>query len=185
MHLNEFITKLYSTTGNYGNVTGVTTYYDKEIIVNEDNEYFVDGVKLDQTFSSLEEAKQYIDIQEDASNVKIDLYETVSNTKVASIIRKYTDEKITNQLIESYIQDASSKRFTIDPIVVEMRSQNTLDCEINGKITFKLNDGKTIAISEQTIETLASTLNKSELKEQTIEFMQESAENFLSVVRLL
>jgi hypothetical protein len=185
MQLSNFLSKIYTDKGNYGNVVSVASYYDKEIIVNEEQEYFVDGIKLEQKFENLEEVKAYIDIQEEAFKTKVELYENISDTKVASIIRKYTDTKITNQLVEHYIQTASSKCFTIDPIILEMRQSNKLDSEIDGKIVFRLNDGKQIALSEQTLEKIANLLNNLELKDQTIGYMRESRDNFLSVMRLL
>lgn len=185
MQLSKFINGLYSSKGNYGKVVGVTSYYDKEIIINDREEYFVDGVKLEQKFESLEEVKSYLDVQEEASNTKITIYENISDTKVASIIKKYLDIKVTNQLVEQYIKTASSKCFTIDPIILEMRQNNKLDSEINGKMIFKLNDGKQIAISEETLEKITDLLNNSDIKEKTIDYMRESRENFLSVMRLL
>lgn len=185
MQLSKFINELYTNKGNYGKVVSVVTYYNKEIVLNEDNDYFVDGEKLNYKFSSLEEVKSYIDVQEEAFKSRIEIYENVSNIKIASIIKKYTDVKITNQLIENYIQTASSKHFTIDPIILEMRSTNKLDSEIDGKIVFKLNDGKQVALSSQTIEKLSELLNISDKKEKTIDYMKESRENFLSVMRLL
>lgn len=186
MQLNNFIANLYSNKGNYGKVVSVTSYYDNKIVVNEDNEYFIDGVKVEQSFKNLEEAKQYIDMQEEAANIKISLYEKSFNINIAALIKKhYEDIKITNQLIETYIQTASSRCFTIDPIILEMRQQNNLDSEIDGKIVFVLNDGKQIAISEETIEKITNILNNSDLRDKTIDYMRESRENFLSVMRLL
>ena len=185
MQLNNFLSKLYTDKGTYGKVVSVTSYYDKEIIVNEQQDCFVDGIKLDQKFDSLEEVKNYIDIQEEAFNTKVELYENISDTKIASIIRKYTDSKITNQLVEHYIQAASSKCFTIDPIILEMRHTNKLDSEIDGKTVFRLNDSKQIAISEETLEKIANLLNNLDEKEKTIDYMRHTRENFLSVIRLL
>lgn len=185
MQLSNFLSKIYTNKGNFGKVVSVSSYYDKEIIINDQEEYFVDGVKLEQRFGSLEEVKSYIDTQEEAFKTKVELYENISDIKVASIIRKHTDIKITNQLVEHYIHTASSKCFTIDPIILEMRNLNNLDSEIDGKIVFKLNDGKQIAISEETLEKVADLLNKSDLKEKTIDYMRESRENFLSVIRLI
>jgi hypothetical protein len=185
MQLNNFLSKLYTDKGTYGKVVSVTSYYDKEIIVNEQQDCFVDGIKLDQKFDSLEEVKNYIDIQEEAFNTKVELYENISDTKIASIIRKHTEIKITNQLIEHYIHTASSKCFTVDPIILEMRITNKLDSEINGKIVFRLDDGKQVALSEQTLEKIANLLNNMEIKDQTIDFMRKSQENFLSVIRIV
>ena len=185
MQLANFLSKIHTVKGNYGKVVSVASYYDKEIIINEKEEYFVDGIKLEQKFENLEEVKSYIDIQEEAFKTRVELYENISDTKVASIIRKHTEIKITNQLIEHYIHTASSKCFTVDPIILEMRMTNKLDSEINGKIVFRLDDGKQVALSEQTLEKIANLLNNMEIKDQTIDFMRKSQENFLSVIKIV
>jgi hypothetical protein len=187
MQLNEFISKIYNAKGNYGNVVSVTSYYDKEIILNESGEFFVDGVALEQTFECLDDVKEYIDIQEEAFKNKLEtIYEDISVNKVASTIKKYDyTAKITNHLIESYIGAASSKRFTIDPIILEMRMDNRLDSEIDGKIIFKLDDSKSVALSYETVERIANMLNNSEDKEQILEHMRQNRDNFLSILKLL
>jgi hypothetical protein len=186
MQLNDFVRKLYTDKGNYGNVARVTSYYDKEIVCNEDNQYYVDGVLLEQHFSSLEEVKRYIDIQEDASLVRTQIYENVSDTQVATIIKRYnSDIRVTNQLVETYIQAASSKTFTVDPVILEMRISNKLDNIIEGKIVFKLNDGKQVALSEDTVTKITSLLNKSIDKDEIVEHMRQNQENFLSVLKFI
>jgi len=155
MQLANFLSKIHTVKGNYGKVVSVASYYDKEIIINDKEEYFVDGIKLEQKFENLEEVKSYIDIQEEAFKTKVELYENISDTKVASIIRK------------------------------EMRMTNKLDSEISGKIVFRLDDGKQVALSEQTLEKIANLLNNMEIKDQTIDFMRKSQENFLSVIRIV
>jgi hypothetical protein len=66
-----------------------------------------------------------------------------------------------------------------------MRMTNKLDSEISGKIVFRLDDGKQVALSEQTLEKIANLLNNMEIKDQTIDFMRKSQENFLSVIRIV
>jgi hypothetical protein len=186
MQLNDFVRKIYNKAGIYGNVTSVSSYYDKVIVCNEENQWFWGGVALDQEFSSLEEVKRYIDIQEDASLVRNQIYENISDTQVATIIKKHnSDIRVTNQLVESYIQAASSKSFTVDPIILEMRQSNKLDNLIEGKIVFKLDDGKQMALSEDTVNKIASLLNKSSDKDEIVEHMRQSQENFFSVLKLI
>jgi hypothetical protein len=185
MQLNDFVRSVYNKAGIYGNVTSVSSYYDKVIVCNEENQWFCGGVLLDQEFSSLEEVKRYIDIQEDASLIRTQIYENVSDTTVATIIKKHSDTRVTNQLVETYIQAASSKSFTVDPIILEMRMSNKLDSIIEGKIVFKLNDGKQVALSEDTVAKITTLLNKSSDKDEIVEHMRQSQDNFLSVLKFI
>jgi hypothetical protein len=184
MKLNDFVKKLYSDKGNYGNVVSVSSHYDHQIIENAEGEFFVNGI-LAESVDSLDEAKRYVEVQELASKTKIKLYEDISETKLAGIIKKHHDTKITTKLVESYLTLASSKVFTIDPVLLEMRTTYKTSNIFEDKIDFKLNDGKQVAISEETVTKIATLLNKSNHKEEIIEYMRESTDNFLAVVRQL
>jgi hypothetical protein len=136
--------------------------------------------------SNLEEARQYIKQQEQAKKleeeVKSDLYEEISNDKIANIITEHYDIKVTDTLIESYIELASSKLFTLDPVVHGIRTLNTLDKLVEGKIDYILNDNSIIAINENTQLKLNSLFNE---HQDVIEYMRESKENFLEVIKNL
>lgn len=134
-------------------------------------------------FKSIEEARAYIKtqhyseiLQQELSN---ELYEDISEIRVASIIKEYHNVKVTDTLIESYINLASSKIFTIDPVVQEIRSLNKLDQIIEGKIHYELADGNVVAINESTQQTLNNVLAN---QQEIIEYMRESKENFLDVL---
>jgi hypothetical protein len=186
MKLNEFVSKLYSSQGNYGNVVSVASHYNHKIVENDKGEYFVDGIQLEVRLESLEEVRDYIDLQETASKTKIRLYEDISETKIASIIKKYNeDTKITTKLIENYMTLASSKVFTIDPVLLEMRNSYKTANIFDTKLDFKLNDGKQVAIGEQTMQKISELLNNCNDKQEIIDYMTESRDNFVSVVRQL
>lgn len=184
MKLNDFVKKLYSDKGDYGNVVSVSTHYDHQIIENAEGEFFVDSI-LAESVSSLEEAKRYVEVQELASKTKIKLYEDISETKLAGIIKKHHDTKITTKLVESYLNLASSKVFTIDPVLLEMRSTYKTANLFEDKLDFTLNDGKQVVVSEETVTKIAALLNNSIHKEEIIQHMRESTDNFLAVVRQL
>ena len=186
MTLNEFVTKLYSSKGNYGNVVSVASHYDHKIVENDKGQYFVDGIQLDVKLESLEEVRDYIDLQETASKTKIRLYEGISDTKIASIIKKYNEDiKITTTLIENYMSLASSKVFTIDPVLLEMRQSYKAANVFDGKLDFTLKDGKQVAIGENTVKKISELLNNCEDKQEIIDYMTESRDNFVSVIRQL
>ena len=108
-----------------------------------------------------------------------EIYEEIPNTKVAEIIKEYHDVKVTDTLIESYLELASSNIFSVDPVICELRKYNKLDRLVEGKLNYTLNDGTVIAISESTQDYLNNLLcNQNEI----IEYMRESKQNFLYVL---
>jgi hypothetical protein len=134
-------------------------------------------------FSTIEEARAYIKHQHYSENLQQELsnelYEDIPDIYVANIIIEHHNVKVTDTLIESYIKLASSKIFTVDPVVQEIRSLNKLDQLIEGKIHYELADGNVVAINESTQETLNNVLAN---KQEIIEYMRESKENFLSIL---
>jgi len=137
-------------------------------------------------FANLEEAREYLKTKYNTKTleeqIKTEAYDDISNNKIAKIIKEYHDIRVTDTLIESYIELASSKLFTIDPVVQEIRSLNKLDKLIEGKIDYKLADGSIIAINEDTQEQLNNLLDN---QQEIIEHMRESKENFINVLKQL
>lgn len=135
-------------------------------------------------FATIEEARQYIKTQYDTKDleeeIKTELYDDISDNKIANIIKEHHDVKVTDTLIESYIELASSKLFTVDPVVQDIRELNKLDKLVEGKIDYKLNDGSIIAIDEYTQLRLNSLFKN---QKEIIEHMRESKENFISVLK--
>lgn len=185
MRLTEFVKNLYSNRRDYGNVVSVTTHYEHQIIENDKGNFFIDGVLLETKLDNLEEVKRYIELEDSASEVKVGLYEDMAETKIASIIKKYHDTKITTKLVESYMNLATTKVFEIDPVLIEMRASYRTANLVENKIDFRLNDGKQVAITEETVKKIANLLNSSEDKEEILSYMRENVSNFLSVVRQL
>jgi len=172
MNYNEFTSKLHSgeVLRSYG-----------RLIEMVDGTVTIDGEPT--KFKSLEEArldvKQEYTAQKIEEQVSKELYEEISDAKVASIIKEYHDVKVTDTLIETYIQLASSNMFSVDPVVQDIRALNKLDRIVEGKLHYVLADDSIVAISEQTQERLNKLLgNQTEI----IEYMRESKENFLSVL---
>lgn len=140
--------------------------------------------KVVSEFKSLEEAREYIKNKTISEKLEIqisnELYEEISEHRIAQIIKEYHNVKVTDTLIESYIDLASSKLFTIDPVVYEIRSLNKLDIVVEGKIHYELNDGSVVAINRTTQKTLNKLLQN---HTDIVEYMRESKENFMSVVQ--
>jgi hypothetical protein len=160
---------------------GISTYSYGHRIQMFGDQLLIDGEETN--FKSLEEAKQYVKQQYISEKleqqVSKDLYEEISDTKVASIIKEYYDVKVTDTLIENYIKLASSSIFTVDPVVQKIRQFNRLDRIVEGKLHYVLADDSIVAIAEQTQERLNKLLaNQTEI----IEYMRESSSNFLHVL---
>lgn len=147
-------------------------YNGESIAITKDFEVCINGTTLGDSFESVLEAKQvavdYIDsIQNDS---------VISENLIVNIIEKhYTQIKITQNLLEAYKQTLSTKEFSIDPVVKELKEYDTF-----GKYEFILNDGNRVSISEELHSTLHVLLNN---KYEIIEYMKESIDNFKSVLR--
>jgi len=158
--------------------------YQQLIEKSEDGKIWIN--KQETEFTSIEEARQYIK-QEHISKkleeqISTELYEDISENKVATIIKEYHDVKITDTLIENYIQLASSRIFSIDPVVQEIRKLNKLDNLVEGKLHYVLDDDSIVAIDEGTQERLNNLLqNQSDI----IKYMRESKQNFMHVIEKL
>lgn len=155
--------------------------YGQRIEKLEEGKVLINGIET--KFDSVEEARQYI--KQDyishqlASKVSTDTYEELSEEKLANIIKEHCDVKITDKLIESYKELASSRIFSIDPVVLEIRSLNKLDRLIEGKLHYVLNDQSIVAISESTQQRLNNLLQG---QQEVIEYMRESKEQFMYVL---
>lgn len=142
---------------------------------------FVDNEKTD--FTNLEEARKYIKNKNCSEAIEDDIiekqYEEISANRIANIIKEQHDIKVTDTLIESYLELASSKMFTVDIVVQEIRKLNKLDSIIENKIHYELQDGSIVAIDEQTQKQLNNLLAN---HKDVVEYMRESKNNFFNVV---
>lgn len=109
-----------------------------------------------------------------------EIYEEIPNNKIAEIIKEHHNVKVTDTLIETYIELASSNIFSVDPVICELRKINKLDTLVEGKLNYTLDDGSVIAINEATQEYLNKLLQN---QNEIIDYMRESKENFLSVLK--
>lgn len=181
MFFGQFNKKLSEITNSVG-IKSQLRCYNTTIEETIDGNILINGEK--SKLNSLEEARQYIKKQEEAKKLqeeaKTDSYEELSDEKIATIIQEYYDIKVTDTLIESYKELASSKLFTTDSVVTEIRKLNKLDKIVEGKIDYKLSDGCIIAINESTQQKINTLFND---HKDIVEYMRESKENFLSVIK--
>lgn len=153
--------------------------YDKTVTISEDFTVTIDGQQLDEQFESLEEARNYTKKYIETEKILEDVDTKIPEEKVAHYIRQYHNvEKITDTLIESYIELASSNLFTVDPVVIAIKER--MATEFSGKLEYQLQDGNIVAISEETQETLNNLLQD---KPEIVEYMRESKDNFMRIIR--
>jgi len=109
-----------------------------------------------------------------------DTYNAIEDGRIASIIKEYHEDiKVTNTLIESYKELASSNIFNIDPVAQEIRKLNKLDSIVENKIHYRLNDDTIVAINEATQQQLNNLLAN---QKEIVEYMRESKSNFFHVL---
>ena len=179
MRYSDF-TKQFKSSG----VVESTRSYGQLIEKLDDGKVLINGNETE--FSLVEEARQYI--KQDyishqlAEQVSTETYEELSNEKLANIIKEHYDIKVTDTLIESYKELASSHIFSVDPVVQEIRSLNKIDKLIEGKLHYVLNDSSIVTISEDTQERLNKLLQN---QKDVIDYMRESKEQFMYVVSKL
>lgn len=183
MKFTQFLNNLYSTITDC-DVNHHTSCYGRTIVESVDNKIFINNELTH--YKSLEEAKQHIKnelIQESVyQEIQEDIYYNLSYNTVANIIKEHSDIKITNTLIESYVDLASAKSLTTDSIVQSIRRLNKLDHLIEGKLDYTLNDGSVVIISPELQEKINILFD---MHQDVIEYMNEDRDNFLDVINQL
>lgn len=156
--------------------------FEHLVVETENGQIYIDRELT--SFGSMEEATEMLRQQKLQEEIQHEIqqhsYEEISDNKIASIIKNHHgDIRVTDTLIESYVELASSKFFTLDPVAADIRKQNKLDVVIEGKVDFKLEDGSIVMINEDTYKQIN---NKFGNHPDVIEYMKQSSENFLFVV---
>jgi hypothetical protein len=155
--------------------------YGKEVRITETFDIFVNGHNINAEVNTLEEARIHVKRYIQNSKILENIDTTIPEEKVAHYIRQFHSiEKITDTLIESYIELASSNIFTIDPIVIAIKESKV--SEFAGKLTYELNDGSTVAIDESTQKTLNNLLLD---RNEIVEYMRENKNNFIRIIKEL
>jgi hypothetical protein len=178
MNYKSFINNLSSVRGVEG-----STLLCYGHVVEQSNTGTIIIDKQDTEFSSLEEAKEYIKCLQLTHVIQNQLVEDISEKRVAGLIKEHhSDVKITDKLIEAYVDAASSKIFTLDPVVISIKEYVEVKQPRFSKMEFVLEDGSLIAIDRTTFDIINNKLGQ---HSDVIEYMRESTSNFLEVVNLL
>ena len=155
--------------------------YGHDVRITEDLNIYINGIAIEANVSTLEEARQYAKQVIENTELLEHIDTTIPKEKVANYIREYHNiEKITDTLIESYIELASSNIFTVDPVVTAIKESRT--AEFKGKLQYDLADGSVVAIDESTQEYLNSLLKN---KNEIVDYMRESKNNFMRIIKEL
>lgn len=152
-------------------------YQEKRVVISENFSISIDDESLEIELNDLEEAREYAKSYITNSITLKDIDAVIPEEKIVNLISKYHSIKITDKIVESYLDLASSNLFTIDPVLVEIKQKSS---SIPGKIEHNLDDGSVVAIDEDTQTKLNTLL---EDKYQIVEYMRESKENFMRIIK--
>lgn len=172
--LTKFKTKLSESSG----VLDSFIYQDKRVVISKDLSITVNEEKIDSDINNLEEAREYAKSYITNSIILEDIDTVIPEEKIVNLVNKYHNiDKITDTIVESYLELASSNLFTIDPVLLEIKQRSS---SLPGKIEHSLNDGSVVVISEET-QSLLNTLLED--KYQIVEYMRESKQNFMRIIK--
>lgn len=174
------LTTLKSKLSESSGVLDSFIYQDKRVVISKDFRITVNEELVDSDISNLEEAREYVKSYINNSIILQDIDTVIPEEKIVNLVNKYHKiDKITDTIVESYLELASSNLFTIDPVLLEIKQRSS---SLPGKIEHTLNDGTVVAIDEETQNLLNTLL---EDKYQIVEYMRESKENFMYALREL
>lgn len=155
-----------------------TQFYGSVLALSSEGKVYIDNHLTE--FESLDEARSFVKHKDIGNEISKEIYEEILENKIANIIREEHKVKVTDTLVESYIDLASSKLFTTDKVVQRIRELNRHDSILENKLHYVLNDGSTVAIDVGTQEYLNSILDQ-----EVVEYMREGKENFMNALQLL
>lgn len=115
-----------------------------------------------------------------------EVYQSIPYGKIASIISEYHDTKISDTLIENYLQQATSRKLSFDPVVLEIRKLNKFDNTVfEGNLEFVLNDGSTVVMSHASYKELNEALETLGQNDEVVNFILDSKDNLMKVFEVL
>jgi len=153
-------------------------------MIQEDNgSFYIDGTET--YFKTLAEVKSFLKNKELVKNIKLDIIKETyrdNKNKFIEFIKEEHNIRVTNSIIDQYINLAEAKVFSIDPVVLKIRTFNTFDTMVENKIDYILDDQSNIAISYETQNKLNTIL---ENNQEALEFMRTSSTNFLKILKVI
>ena len=172
------LSKLKNKISESSGILDSFIYQDRRVVITKDLSISIDEEVLEIEVKSLEEAREYSKSYVDNSIILEDIDPVIPEEKIVNLISRYHESiKITDKIVESYLDLASSNVFTIDPVLLEIKQKNS---SLPGKIEHMLADGNVVAIDEETQLRLNKLL---EDKYQIVEYMRESKQNFMRIIK--
>jgi len=96
-----------------------------------------------------------------------------------SIMEHYQLDYVPSILVEQYSALIKSDRFSIDPVVIDLRPNPS---SLHNKINYMLEDESIVSINTHTRNKLQDLFFN---KYNVIEYMNESKENFFNIIQLI
>jgi predicted GNAT superfamily acetyltransferase len=96
-----------------------------------------------------------------------------------SILEHYQLDSVPSILVEQYSALIESDRFSVDPVVIDLRPNPS---SLHNKINYILEDESIVSISTQTRDKLQDLFS---YKYSVIEYMNESKDNFFNIIQLI
>lgn len=96
-----------------------------------------------------------------------------------SIKEHYHLDDVPSILVEEYSALIESDRFSVDPVVIELRDNQS---SLYNKINYMLEDESIVSINTYTRNKLQNLFSN---KYNVIEYMNESKDNFFKVIQLI
>ena len=172
------LTKLKQKLTESSGILDSFIYQGKRVVIDKNLHVSINEQFQEVDMKNLEEAREYAKNYIDTSIILEDVDNVIPEEKILNLVSKYhSTVKITDTIIESYLELASSNLFSIDPVLLEIKQRSS---SLPGKIEHKLNDGSVVAIDEETQRLLSTLL---EDKYQIVEYMRESKENFMRIIK--
>ena len=96
-----------------------------------------------------------------------------------SILEHYQLDSVPSILVEQYSALIESDRFSIDPVVIDLRPNPS---SLHNKINYMLEDESVVSINTHTRNKLQDLFSN---KYNVVEYMNESKENFFNIIQLI
>ena len=184
MHKNQSYNKFISKLSNNivkESISFSKYYYGYKIDATISNKIYIN--KKLTSYTNINEALSYIDSKKYSnvySEINRDNYNYIQKNLLSDIIHKYSNNiKITENLLETYINKVKNKEFTSNKILSEIRKINKLGSKFSNKIDYILEDGSQVIIDIDTQEDMNRLF---ENHTDIIEYMKENKKNLMKII---
>ena len=157
-----------------------------EQVISAGRHVCTDGTKvyvdyMASEYASIKEATSCLKNNELSQAIQSIVSDTIqyNDYRVLNVIKESTGCRLTNTLVETYVDAVNNRTLTLDETVHAIRDR-CIKSNINNKVLFVLEDGASVAIDSNTLSTLRKLF-----KENTdvVEYMRTSSSNFNSVLK--